>query len=227
MPLKILKEKEIICMFTTPFTDESSLFNTIPRTPVSERTLYRLERHRAIDSLRRNTDKIDALGIRVDKPIWLRGVIIYGGYGTRPDSDPPWYIFNSTSTISLLNSTGEICYEKNAPILERESCQTYDVRITNPIQLKANTPYTLLVKNINFISYFEKDCKTTSTSNGVTVPFRNSPMCMLDSYSAYSYIILIVTKIYAFRVPQEGSLPKKGEIIVPDIQENTFRVLQQ
>ncbi|XP_063420268.1 BTB/POZ domain-containing protein 6-like [Mytilus trossulus] len=178
MPLKILKEEEIICMFTAPFTYESSLFNTIPRTPVSERTLYRLNRHRAVDSSRRNTDKIDALGIRVDKPIWLRGVIIYGGYGTtQPDSIPPCYIFNRTSTLSLLNSAGKICFENNAPILAMESCQTHDINITNPIQLKANTSYTLLVKNINHISYFGKNCKTTCISDGVTVTFRNSSMC--------------------------------------------------
>ncbi|VDI26582.1 BTB/POZ domain-containing protein 3/6 [Mytilus galloprovincialis] len=177
MPLKILKEEEIICMFTAPFTDESSLFNTIPRTPVSERTLYRLERHRAIDSLRRNTDKIDALGIQVDKPIWFRGVIIYGGYGNQSVSDPPCYIFNMTSSVSLLNSAGETCYESKAPIVAMESSETQDVYINSSFQLKANTSYTLLVKNINFTSYFGKDCKTTCTSNGVTFTFRNSPMC--------------------------------------------------
>ncbi|XP_052092988.1 BTB/POZ domain-containing protein 6-like [Mytilus californianus] len=181
MPLKVLKEEEIISMFTAPFTDERPLFKSISRTPVSERTLYRLERHRAIDNCRRKTDQTDALGIRVDKPIWFKGVIIYGGYGTQSVSHPPCYIFNSTSTISLLNSAGEKCYERNAPILSTESSKTLDVYINNPFQLKANTSYTLLVKNINFTSYFGKDCKTTCTSNGVTVTFRNSPMCTTDT----------------------------------------------
>ncbi|CAC5375617.1 unnamed protein product [Mytilus coruscus] len=145
--------------------------------PVSERTLYRLKLHRAIDNCWRKTNQIDALGIRVDKPIWFKGVIIYGGYGTQSVSHSPCYIFNSTSAISLLNSAGEKCYEKNAPIYSMESSKTQDVYINNPFQLNANTSYTLLVKNVNFTSYFGKDCKTTCTSNGVTVTFSNSPIC--------------------------------------------------
>ncbi|CAC5375616.1 BTBD3_6 [Mytilus coruscus] len=144
MPLKVLKEEEILSMFTAPFTDERPLFKSIFRTPVSERTLYRLERHRAIDNCWRKTNQIDALGIRVDKPIWFKGVIINGEYGTQSVSHPPFYIFNSTSTISLLNSAGEKCYEKNAPIYSMESSKTEDVN--KPFQIKANTSYTLLLK---------------------------------------------------------------------------------
>ncbi|CAG2197918.1 unnamed protein product [Mytilus edulis] len=186
MPLNILKEEEIISMFTAPFTDKKQLFKPIARVPVSDRTSYRLVRHRSVGNSRRNTDQIDALGIRTDKPIWMKGIIVYGGYGTQPGTTSTTFVSNSN--ILLLNSAGETCFEMKATIYSSVPSETYDVKIASPFLLKANTSYTLLVKNINFTSYFGKDCKTTCTSNGVTVTYRNSAMCTTDTSTSKGQI---------------------------------------
>ncbi|CAC5401246.1 BTBD3_6 [Mytilus coruscus] len=163
----ILTLPEIVNVFRSHYGEKSDVFVEKTRVPLAKRVTHTFTRHASRRS-GWNARGVDALDVESDKDIWANGVVVFG---------PTGEISSNYRSFEF-----EILNEKNiciySSILNLPTEATVSKKYTfGPVLIKANTSYTLLLKDIKVKTYYGVDCKTSFTANGATVTVKNSTMC--------------------------------------------------
>ncbi|VDI75647.1 Hypothetical predicted protein, partial [Mytilus galloprovincialis] len=174
----LLTTDEIVSVFRYHFGEQCLLFSDKPRCPRGKNKNGQTKcsyRHKTVGNGWCSTNA-NALNFRLNKPILLKGVIIFG-----PNS-----LFSEANSQFILEisdiSEKRICHEMLYFSLATDLRETIAFELIDPIQLNANQQYTIIVRDIKPTTYYGNSCSSVCTQDGVTITFENSPksMCGTD-----------------------------------------------
>lgn len=167
----LLTTDEILSVFRYHFGEQCSLFSDKPRCSRGQnknRQTKCIYRHKTVSNGWCSTDA-NALNFRLNKPILLKGVIIFGPNSVFSEA-------NSQFILELTDISGKrICHEMLYFPLAADLRETVAFELFDPIQLNATQQYTIIVRDIKPTTYYGNNCSSVCAQDGVTITFENSP----------------------------------------------------
>ncbi|XP_062588216.1 BTB/POZ domain-containing protein 6-like isoform X1 [Saccostrea cucullata] len=112
--------------------------------------------------------KIDALIFRVNKTLYMRGLILLGSC----EKD----LYTYTVEVKIINSDNKtVCWFLEQPVTS--SGKEFQVSFDEHCLVEANQDYTIWLRMFGSKSYRMKNCHSMVTEDDVQVTFKNSELC--------------------------------------------------
>ncbi|CAC5403378.1 unnamed protein product [Mytilus coruscus] len=162
--------EEEVSVFSSHYGQKNQFFTESVRKLCYQKD-YSVLRHSYVSSpwmLYKNKEN-NALKITVNKNIELKSVILYGPVGKVSCND-------REIIIKILNDSGnEICNQTYESRNQRCNLQT--VVLSDPIPLRLNECFTIIVNSVKFVAYYGNNCKPESKIDDIIVTYQKSPYC--------------------------------------------------